>query len=108
MIICLLAGGGFPPGQQMLEAGGRGIYGGVRIGLEKMQQSDDEVLEKYGLQPDQLELGEVLSGDGAFGLVRNGTLHRGTGSSSGKVRIQSSSFLLNCAWTYSLFCLMFA
>jgi hypothetical protein len=59
-----------------------------------MQQSDDEVLEKYGLQPDQLELGEVLSGDGAFGLVRNGTLHRGTGSSSSKVSIQPRSFPL--------------
>lgn len=67
-----------------------------------MQHSDDEVLEKYGIQPDQLELGEILSGDGAFGLVRNGKLHRGTGSSSGKVRIQYfTSFLLRMVGTVS-------
>lgn len=41
----------------------------------------EQVLNKYGLDPDQLELEEALSSDGAFGLVRNGMLRSIGGSS---------------------------
>lgn len=47
---------------------------------DQLQQHGNNVLGKYGIEPDRLELGNVLSGDGAFGLVRSGTLSGPSGS----------------------------
>lgn len=46
-------------------------------------QGKEEVLGRYGLQPDQVELGDVLSGDGASGIIRNGILHGSGGKRVG-------------------------
>eukprot|EP00243_Klebsormidium_subtile_P007461 TRINITY_DN3312_c0_g2_i2.p1 TRINITY_DN3312_c0_g2~~TRINITY_DN3312_c0_g2_i2.p1 ORF type:complete len:424 (+),score=63.15 TRINITY_DN3312_c0_g2_i2:352-1623(+) len=49
-------------------------------------EDKQEVLRKYGLQPDRIELGEVL-GEGAFGLVRSGVL-KGSRTSTKEVAVK--------------------
>lgn len=59
-----------------------------------MEQQSEDVLGKYGIDPDRLMIGDVLSGEGAFGVVRKGFLIRSSDgeNSKKKVRITGERF----------------